>query len=116
MKAKDLRIGSTILFDGKITHASTRTIAYINNSERLKNGDSICFEPIPLTEEWLLRFGFTHDIEYDQFHFDFITITLPDCKVWVAMEYDIATVKSVHELENLYFALTGSELTFSNNA
>jgi hypothetical protein len=67
-------------------------------------------EPVPLTEGWLLRFGF-----------DFLL----DSKVWYRLKsfsikcepdgwywYGTHTVKLtyVYQLQNLYFALTGNEL------
>lgn len=77
--------------------------------------------PIPLTEEWLLKFGFVDlpfsdpdNVDYGlgmfyiQFHKevdDFICLnTSPD----------FIQVKYVHELQNLYFALTGEELTIKD--
>ena len=64
-------------------------------------------EPIPLTEEWLLKFGFK-----------------PFCNDWskkaliihtrkrgFVIKRSIPIIKSVHQLQNLYFALTGTELT-----
>jgi len=122
MKAKDLRIGSTILFDGKIAFANTRIIAYINNSERLKNGDSIAFEPIPLTEDWLLKFGFEKvGVNYQKGWLLLWTYLKTGEVHFVLNEPNsnkrhITELKYVHQLENLYFALEGSELTFSNNA
>jgi hypothetical protein len=87
-------------------------------------------EPIPLTEEWLIRFGFEKICD------DVYSIPLPngngvdlvlewgECCVkrnHVGKEkkqgdknpYDYAYIKAlkhVHQLQNLYHALTGSEL------
>jgi len=68
----------------------------------------LLLEPIPLTEEWLLNFGYTKE----------------DSNFWnlghIVWEYDGGvficnkngiTLKYVHQLQNLYFALTGRELT-----
>ena len=77
-------------------------------------------EPIPLTEEWLLKFGFvnnkgvfrnayymflerwfiSHKKKYDV---DFYSL--------IIHEDFITHIKNVHSLQNLYFALTGEELT-----
>lgn len=73
--------------------------------------------PVEITEEWLLKFGF----EYDRFnhtfckgnycihikdgHFNFMND--PRCS---AACYYLTTCKYVHQLQNLYFALTGEEL------
>jgi hypothetical protein len=78
------------------------------------------FEPIPLTEEWLLKFGFEKSNDLDSFYH------LRLINDWTKLFYDpkhgvcelsvsnhgamIRKLKSVHQLQNLYFALTGEEL------
>ena len=122
LKANELRIGNLILFDGKITHANTRNIAYISNSNRLKNGDSIAFEPIKLTEEWLLKAGFekltsiekgfkSNSYTYGR-GFSFIVHLnngLLSTNFWQGNEK-----KFLHQLQNIFFSLTGEELSFSS--
>ena len=69
------------------------------------------FKAIPLTEEWLLKFGF--EKEYGAFK-------LKGLKCWLTKytsepnlysvnigNIKLSTLKYVHELQNLYFALTG---------
>jgi hypothetical protein len=87
-------------------------------------GKSICqVKPIPLTEEWLWRFGFANningfpEIDLDEKRGLSITFkkTVDTHIVWFAekdiIEYtEITTLKYVHQLQNLYFALTGKEL------
>ena len=67
------------------------------------------FKPIPLTEEWLERFGFHNnyrmewwkgEILYDS---GFVSKEVPAHGTYV---------KHVHQLQNLYFALTGEELKY----
>jgi hypothetical protein len=84
----------------------------------------IDFTPIPLTGEWLLKFGFDQE---DDFHF-FIKISpFGTClylnidiniyqigcenKSWYSNNMDIYFI---HQLQNLYFALTNEELTFKS--
>lgn len=63
------------------------------------------YEPIPLTEEWLLKFGFAerclivgnHKIEYENNNF------------WLNDNGII--LNHVHQIQNLFFSLTGEELT-----
>lgn len=82
------------------------------------------FEPIPLTTEWLERLGFSllkHDLDFYTKSFYqpgrnamsirvffnrgwHCSITEFDSAVTIPMEY-------IHQLQNLYFALTGQELT-----
>jgi len=87
-------------------------------------------EPIPLTEEWLIKFGFTvvykknkhYNIQnprgYKDLHKIHIFKTIGDS--WHLAFSDSVTDKDytppchfthVHQLQNLYFALTGEELT-----
>lgn len=72
--------------------------------------------PIPLTEEWLLKFGFKES-EYDIFIND-------DCEGLRLISYgkfegyqaswwnnEIINLDYLHQLQNLYLSLTGEELT-----
>ena len=77
-------------------------------------------KPIPLTEEWLTRFGFelpAHSWIGDKFHLSEYGkgSKHPNGGVWVvAMNNNnaiISEIQYVHQLQNLYFALTGEELT-----
>ena len=70
------------------------------------------FEGIELTEEWLLKFGFKRfpwGLVKDNLLFkDDLKCSYLILQVGNGFE---VKVKYVHELQNLYFALTGSELT-----
>ena len=71
-------------------------------------------EPIPLTEEWLLKFGFEKPKNRDCY-------IKKRLQGWKQMAYLIeedtliahwipCKLEHVHQLQNLYFALTGEEL------
>jgi len=71
-------------------------------------------EPIPITEEWLLKFGFSKIGE----NFD-----LKGFCIWwstIVKEYHFRIngsgihLKHIHQLQNLYHALTGEELTLKD--
>lgn len=68
--------------------------------------------PIPLTEEWLLRFGFEvyeFDHKENQYRFKDRLIVIRD---GLFCDYGTSVIiKRVHQLQNLYFSLTGEELT-----
>lgn len=84
--------------------------------------------PISITEEWLFRFGFTKEdvgenhVRYFKgegllFGVEFINhpneqnqIIITPSHVWDA-SYTGSPCLYVHQLQNLYFALTGEELT-----
>lgn len=77
-------------------------------------------KPIPLTEEWLLIFGF--DFSIDTWYLKGVAIWKTECcdakgNEEIGFFYELRDVgmmdmhiKYVHQLQNLYFALTGEEL------
>lgn len=77
--------------------------------------------PIPLTPEWLGRFGFTKQGDgsfyiqvgntlYLEFDNDLSCSIIPETWSGSAV-YTFADISHLHQLQNLYFALTGEELT-----
>ena len=77
-------------------------------------------EPIPLTKEWLLKFGFKYKEMY--YESEYLT-ALNDCFIVVErvtgffyVDAPNNEIKYVHQLQNLYFALTGEELEIKENA
>lgn len=84
--------------------------------QALKRGEKSPFTGIPLTEEWLLKFGFVlNDDGGDMKGNDrfwsrpgFLgSLSIPNLKHSTTGLY----IRHVHQLQNLYFALTGEELT-----
>ena len=78
-------------------------------------------EPIPLTEEWLLNFGFTLCENAAWYEKKIPTLGIVvSCNLHgrFCIEHtdEIVTIRDccykVHELQNLYFALVREELTF----
>lgn len=80
------------------------------------------FEPIPLTEEWLLKFGF-EKMSTNEYWFGIIAkgkilhISLSGNVEIMGLNFNSIRLgdicKYVHQLQNLYFALTGEELKFN---
>ena len=110
MKANELRIGNII--ESRTKHP---IIVNWGTLKALENGEKTYF-PIPLTEEWLLKFGF----EWKNFAMrnGRISIRESDGKYNLHLTNEAAStitiqIKYVHQLQNLYFALTGEELTIS---
>lgn len=74
-------------------------------------------QPIPLTEDWLLEFGF-EKLNRDVPAFEKGNLIVEWLfKMWTGMLYfdaynsiQIIETKYVHQLQNLYFALTNEEL------
>lgn len=104
MKANELRIGNYFKVGQSIHQVE------IENIKAYK-----LFEPIPLTEEWLDKFGFDkHSINPFWFRKKQLCISLVgkiELISWDMQIFKIDTeIKHVHQLQNLYFALTGCEL------
>ena len=124
MKAKELRIGNYLLNAKNDDYFEVE----LNDLEIIVTGKSKS-RPIPLTEDWLLKFGFKKSIvkepwfeknkievfKYSKGNFFLLGgnhtaygIGLHD--IWQGMEINI---QYVHQLQNLYFALTNEELTLT---
>ena len=72
--------------------------------------DISIIHPIPLTEEWLVRFGFELNAnKYRTNDSKLICHKMIDVKI-SGSKYNLKHIKYVHQLQNLYFALTGEEL------
>jgi len=120
MEASELRIGNyyAIAENDGIKY---KQIKYLVESESdfFSNGDNItqAAKPIPLTEEWLLRFGF-EKLNRDVPAFENKNLIVEWLfERWTGRLYfdaytsiQIIETKYVHQLQNLYFALTGEEL------
>lgn len=120
MKPSELRLGNWIEIRYKGTSDVRQSpMDFLDIREMVLKQTAYYFEPIPLTEEWLLKFGFEKD--YDK--------TLPYQEGYIkenikfnsefqlmeeGMEGDLICIgkplKHVHQLQNLYFALTEEEL------
>ena len=80
----------------------------------MSSKDKNDFKPIPLTEEWLIKFGFSRDGSYwSHRHLNILTVEKiggGEMLMTPNRKYALE-LKHVHQLQNLYFALTGEELT-----
>lgn len=120
MKAEELRLGNLVNEKGDIVPIGFRSFQY------MKENESLFFDwvkPIPLTEKWLLKFGFflNNRNEYAMIQRGFtsaIVITTKNDYDYFLFEWYInmdekitlSTVETVHDLQNKIFALTGEEL------
>ena len=114
MEAKELRIGNLFRF------ISTNSIEYVSDIKTnglktpvINNVSIKDTEPIPLTEEWLVKFGFVLDLDSHRITYlsKHITIYMQDGIFWCDMLWGCLELKHVHQLQNLYFALTNEDLT-----
>ena len=120
LKASDLRIGNKLLFLGdvvtfkNITEIREDGIFFIKTFEPKIESKNFHFKPIPLTEEWLLKLDLKN-IEHYCYELDNIHINTKRELMWITTkckrELEFNIPEYVHQLQNLYFVLTGSELT-----
>jgi hypothetical protein len=113
MKASELRIGNLVYF---FKDAPAMVIAIASDSLCITQSGGFInpkieeIEPIPLTEEWLLKFGF----EKVRWGMSKYPIEIRGSVVMFgnasAQRNLHIKCKHVHQLQNLYFALTGEEL------
>jgi hypothetical protein len=123
MKAQELRIGNYVEGIG-MEHPIRKiydSIQYNYKRERyeLDDIDILYFKPITLTEEWLLKFGFTSNPYEDRYEKGLLHIecnkTRGILEFWIERLPLSLTIKHVHQLQNLYFALIGEELTIKQD-
>lgn len=124
MKASELRIGNYVHTINPRHNDKVLKIESIGDNESVnvffREYKLSEIEPIPLTEEILLKFGFKKEkTTYINDYYIFIN------GVWnikfkregycsfITFGCFLTDIKYVHELQNLYFALTKEELTFN---
>ena len=122
MKSSELRIGNYIKQPNGVN-----MVFRISEGEDVNTFPEEEIEAIPLTEEWLLKFGWIwndecnsyekypngdarmnlsyHGINNSYTMFNYVLKATIVERIWYA-----------HQLQNIYFALTGNELELQNNA
>lgn len=113
IQAKDLRIGNMVDTDEGVKGFTPSMMFGMYNTEVLsvEQFDSR-YRPIPLTEEWLIKFGFVLHGGSNKFAHkeDFWELENEENGLgWYCCHLE-CSVKYVHQLQNLYHALTGQEL------
>lgn len=112
MKAQELRIGNLIYNNGVRIIDAHDIMICDRNSDSFNNRNS----PIPLTEDWLLKCGLRS--KKKKLRGGYIKFTLLN-NLFIETERNFVLMKPwiiisrceyVHQLQNLYFALTGEEL------
>ncbi len=117
MKASELRIGNYYNQFGNAEKVSWSTLKTLEESTT----EQLWCKPIPLTEEWLLKFGFEKKLNCSNMIY---YILAGKCLLEYNLTHNIADIvkkvhldlfieiEYVHQLQNLYFALTNEELTY----
>jgi len=126
MKAQELRIGNFIRWED-----DSNEIIQVESIEKGKeetkdmyfvNGGWIeDFIPVPLTQEWLLKFGFEKEeaeaigiAVWDEFYIGDFQVSNHGVGLTpyhlIAYQGRVINIYYVHELQNLYFCITREEL------
>lgn len=127
MNANELRIGNYVEIGLKrdltsiysTVHQISQTVIWVKEPSaptlRLMPIETI--KPIPLKEEWLLKFGFViteTNAEIECFYFwkRYSVLQPSNTNVWLLVdgEKGLCEIQFIHQLQNLYFALTNTEL------
>lgn len=132
MKAEYFRLGNIVLFNERqfnvVGIGNDRLILSQGNSETWQEAPLHQIKPIKLTTEWLVKLGlkkhgdrwyfsFYEDLETNRFLRKETYNSRWDDKErgWLVIGswegFNDVPIKHVHQLQNTYFALTGTELT-----
>ena len=116
MNPKEFRIGNLVEYDNRVFRIDSIAESFPTlDTPEFGIGvvDWNNIKPIPLTEEWLIRFGFVKNGDLSKYW------ALNNVDVWelnggYANDLD-KTIESVHSLQNLYFCLIGKELILNES-
>jgi hypothetical protein len=112
LKASELRIGNYAFRNGILVQVDGRSIM---DAE----AGLVVYDGVPLTEDWLLKFGFQqvgNESKYFvafQGRYHFVSLSSSRYNYQMGYEKDWLVqipISPVHQLQNLYHALTGQEL------
>lgn len=144
MTANELRIGNLVDLGNRIAkvieigHLACVVVDLEETQDTLEDYERT--KPIPLTEEWLLKFGFVgknigNKLPESWYELKYLSNEHePMITSWVSILINIETwscvicdeypdeigantktkIEYVHQLQNLYFALVGEELNFKS--
>lgn len=121
MKAEELRIGNLVWTDysgemlvSAIMDDKKNQYLCLRKNENFPDGRYIIGDVsgIPLTEEWLLKFEWQLVRNKSYYINSYFSISDTRC-LYYHGDFTGIVIKHVHQLQNLYFALTGEELTIN---
>lgn len=128
MKANELRLGNLVKIHGCDVdyHICTVESIMIDEVSLKIIGDGeewlsiyqqkliTHIEPIPITEELLLKFGFENGIDEMTFYNNLICIYWKKFDNYFEINGENYFITELHMFQNLYWALCGEELTIKN--
>jgi hypothetical protein len=111
VQVNELRVGNILKINGVIVNIDERTIFDFKHDKRVK-------EPVVITEKILKDFGFfivetNKCVEAFRENFRYTIQQVENSKHWFWCDGEtvLTNLEYVHELQNLYFALSRTELT-----
>jgi hypothetical protein len=127
IKVNELRVGNLIKFNNRLqkeknvevnlrffaSWAGGRSTEEMNPDEEISN----YYSPIELTPEILVKCGFIYKHEFYTIGKDLISFIFLNGKVqrtFIIIDTDFRAILYLHELQNLYYSLTGEELDMKN--
>lgn len=132
IKATELRIGNItnvgivraihhdhVLMDCYVRFDDGKKMGF-DSAEEVFVSDTLSYDEFdgePITEEWLLKFGFIDDksngFDLSIIHIEFI-LSIGFVYYVNGEATNSIIIQYIHQLQNLYFALTGEELTIKS--
>ncbi|MCQ2193135.1 MAG: hypothetical protein MJZ23_09825 [Paludibacteraceae bacterium] len=115
MNSKELRIGNHIYIDNKETAITATDLLTMSQNERFLLEKQV-INPIFLSESLLFRLGFKVEFEvspnrvYSHGNFLLCSNANNTFNFYVGQQSTGKAVAYLHQLQNLYFLMTGSEL------
>jgi len=132
MNANELRIGNYVYDSNKELNKQIAKSNFSNLDYLIKLN---IYQHIPITQDWLLKFGFKKQLDYYKIYCNNIEMYTDQFRYYPIYDTDVQEsqivfiqneseglnesnsiflrkTKYVHELQNLYFAITGKELNF----
>lgn len=110
MKAEELRLGNFVMWN------RSRTRCFTIKEHHFRVADM--FKPVPLTEERLIKLGFTTTGQGYFFHSKlgccYLSRPYKEADGWHVKsngQDKLTYIKYVHHIQNLFYILTGEELT-----
>lgn len=124
IQANELRLNNWAIHPASCTEIQLTEIDIIQIMERSQDGLNQNYEPIPLTPEWLTRAGIKTDefgfklfpvIDRLSLHGRWVTKNILGDKLdtpFLRMDCTNTDIYFVHQMQNYFFATTGTELEF----
>lgn len=126
MKANELRIGNIVFEPLNENNNAFKVfeIYHEKDYDKINYHNALNFEPVPLTKEWIEKTSFIKDGEnywfgWETHYLELMIVTdiwypliaqVPEFSSEDEQRVCLNAIQYVHELQNLFFTLTGVEL------